>query len=225
MSLINKMNQPQRGKCLKSLKFELSKVKTKVILAHFMFVVPLSLLASGFWLLATPSFAAHDTIINPYAGEGKWPSMPSSEEVVERGDYTLRFSYFQFHESDAYRIKAVVFVKERRSGEPYNGPLTLRIVRKGFLGEGEEVIKRDYEKPQGNRYTHYDGFRYPGDFIVKVSFNTVDGEVKGEFPMRVGDPGPSYLFVGSLLLILVATGGYVVYRKRGLRKTISQPMG
>ncbi len=170
---------------------------------------------------ALRAFAAHDVLVNPFAAEEKWPKMPSSDITTYSGDYRIRFSFFQFREQEVYRVKAVVFVTDQRTGEPYTGPLTMRIVKKSIFGEGEEIVERNYDKAFENRYTHYAGFKYPAEFVVKVSFDGVDVE----FPMTVGDPKPSYVIVALMALFILAIGGYVVYRKKSLKRTVATPAG
>jgi len=192
-------------------KLFLATCNLQLIIFILLFTVPSS--------LPTVSFAAHDTLINPQSGAGgAFPQNPSEEYSSEVDRYLLNFSAFQYLEgTGTYRVKAVVTVRDRISGEPYQGPLTMNLIKRSLFGSKDEGIC-NFDAPFENRYICYANIPYEANFIARVYFNAGGEEVTAEFPMRVGRPRSHIIFLGTVSIIFVAMVALIAYLKRNQKR-------
>ena len=175
-------------------------------------------------LASFSAYGAHDTLINPQSGAGgAYPQNPTEEYQRESGGYLLNFSSFQYRESDGViRVKAVVTVKDKTSGNPYKGPLKMVFFKK-YLFNTEKVLEKEFEGPFENRYLTYIGFTTDGNFLVRVSFGE-DGSYTVEFPLKVGEPSQAYIIIGAVAIVLGAVL-VVAYIRKSREKAVSVPAG
>ncbi|HHL40036.1 MAG TPA: hypothetical protein ENJ37_05985 [Deltaproteobacteria bacterium] len=192
-------------------------------------VLAAALLLAATMAPAPPARAAHDTLINPASGEGgAYPQNPTEEYQAEQGGYLISYSSFQYRESDGrWWVKAVVTIKNKADGSPYQGPLTVRVIRDSLTDSGE-VLERAFDEPFENRYLTFAKFGAEGHFRLMVSFPAGDGggELSAEFPLTVGEPGSPLVLVGAAALLAAAVVAVVVLKRRkGGDDAVTVPAG
>lgn len=179
-------------------------------------------------LLITDAFGAHAKMINPHGqdsentGEHTYPMAPSEEHSAVVNGYLINFSTFQFKEMEqrGHKVKSVVTVRDEK-GNPYTGPLVMDIVEMGFLGTVQES-SHSFDEPYANQYKRFDWFKNDARGKVRVYFEGKGERVRAEFPLKVGDPLPSAIFLGFFGVMLASVIGVVVYvnKKRGKEKFV-----
>lgn len=178
--------------------------------------------------LLTDVYAAHAKMINPHAqdsentGELTYPMAPSEEHSAVVNGYLINFSAFQFAEMEqrGHKVKSVITIRDEK-GNPYLGPLNMDIVEMGFFGVAQES-SHSFKEPFANQYKRFDWFQNDARCKVRIYFSTDGKQVRAEFPVKVGDPLPSGMFLGSLGFLLASVIGMVVYvnKKRAKEKFV-----
>jgi len=178
--------------------------------------------------LINEAHAAHAKMINPHAqdsentGELTYPMAPSDEHSTIVDGYLISFSAFQFAEMEqrGHKVKSVITIRDGK-GNPYQGPLNMDIVEMGFFGVAQES-SHSFKEPFANQYKRFDWFQNDARCKVRIYFSADGKQVRAEFPVKVGDPLPSGMFLSSIGVMLVSVIGLVVYvnKKRGKEKFV-----
>lgn len=191
-----------------------------------------SLLLFIIFSLIPEAFAAHAKFINPHGqdsentGEHTYPMAPSEEYSIIVNGYLISFSAFQFKEMEqkgGHKVKSVITIRDDK-GNPYQGPLNMDIVEMGFFGVVQES-SHSFKEPYANQYKRFDWFNNDAMCKVRIYFSADGKQVRAEFPVKVGDPLPSGMFLGSLGFMLGSMIGLVFYINKKRAKDRFIPAG
>lgn len=209
---------------VRSQKSEVRSVALKASIVFLLLLTPHS-------SLQTEVYAAHAKMINPHGqdsentGELTYPMAPSEEHSAVVNGYLINFSAFQFAEMEqrGHKVKSVVTIRDEK-GNPYQGQLNMDIVEMGFFGVAQESA-HSFAAPFANQYKRFDWFNNEARCKVRLYFVANGKQIRTEFPLKVGDPLPSGIFLGSLGFMLVSVIGVVVYVNKKRAKQPFVPAG
>lgn len=219
------------GLCVTSCPSAAMKYKFRVSGSGFRVLLFIFTLFTIHCSLTTDVHAAHAKMINPHAqdsentGELTYPMAPSEEHSAVVNGYLINFSAFQFAEMEqrGHKVKSVVTIRDEK-GIPYQGQLNMDIIEMGFLGVAQESA-HSFTAPFANQYKRFDWFNNEARCKVRLYFVANGRQIRAEFPLKVGDPLPSAIFLGSLGFMLVSVIGVVVYVNKKRSKEVFIPAG
>ena len=212
-------------------KLEVGSRKSEVRSSVKTLLIAFVLLLTPYSLLLSEAHAAHAKMINPHGqdsentGEQTYPMAPSEEFSAVVNGYLINFSAFQFTEMEqrGHKVKSVITIKDEK-GNPYQGPLNMDIVEMGFFGVAQES-SHSFKGPYANQYKRFDWFQNDARCKVRIYFSADGKQVRAEFPVKVGDPLPSGMFLGSLGIMLGSVVGLVFYINKKREKEKFVPAG
>ncbi len=194
--------------------------------------VPRPLVArSLFWPLAiagalvlgwTGLASAHHILGIPhYAYEEDYPQAPVLTYRVNAGPYEVKMTGYPGMPSPGEPCALHVYIRDRRVDRPYDGEVTLTVLRDRLIGEDPIVYGPVSARLDERIYKFYPRFDREANYTVRIAFSGDTGPWTLDLPMVVGEPGSPWVVLGAvafgvLCFLLVIRAVRIKLKRRGI---------
>ncbi len=153
-------------------------------------------------IVALPGTAeAHHILGLPhYSYKENYPQVPTLEYPATTGPYDVLMTSYPGAPTPGEAATVTFYVKNRQTGQVYDRPLTLRVLRTATFGSNQTVFGPESRARFDNEYKYTVTFPQDGEYIAELTME-VEGRTEViPFLMIAGNPT-------STVSILIAVGG------------------
>ena len=157
-------------------------------------------------LLWPQDAGAHHILGLPhYSYQENYPQVPTLEYPAVSGPYDILMTSYPGKPTPGEAANVAFYVKNRDTGEPYDRPLTVRVLRTYTFGSNSELVPATKVRPFDKTHKLTVTFPDDGEFVVELSLQ-VEGQLEViPFLLVAGEPT-------SAMSVLIAVGvGLVVF--------------
>ena len=192
---------------------------------HAGFVVIVAM-AVAFELMVPARCAAHHILGVPhYAYDEEYPQTPVLTYSAEAGDFEVKTTAYPSEIVAGEPVTLHVYVRDSRSGTPYDGTVTMRIDRKRGLAAPAPVYGPINAELDERIYKFHPIFPVDARYRALLAFRA-DGESwTVELPLVIGEPASPWTiagWVGAAVAILLFIGRAVAIKARR-RRVLAPP--
>jgi len=145
-----------------------------------------SLLLLG--LLPVRASAHHILGIPHYSYSENYPQNPTYEYPATSGPYDILLTCYPGEPVPGNPTDLAFYIKDRKSGQPYNQPITVRVLRTFTFGRNREILHPTVVDPVEIPHLLTATFPADGEYVIEM---TLDVEGKPEiipFGVTIGNP-------------------------------------
>jgi hypothetical protein len=181
----------------------------------------LAALACTLLLGAGPAAAHHILGIPHYAYDEQYPQTPVLTYKVEAGPYDVKMTGYPGIPQPGERVSLHVYIRERRSGMPYDEGVTLTVTRDRWIGADPIVYGPMQATLEEAVYKFFPELPVEANYTARIAF---EGRVEPwsiDLPMVVGEPGSPWAVLGGVaaataVFLLVMRAVRIKIRRRQL---------
>ncbi len=197
-----------RGGTKLSGKRPITKVATTLLLPAVIFLTPATALAHH--ILGLPH----------YSYKENYPQAPVKEYPASTGPYEIVFVSYPGDPVPGAPANLAFYIKNGASGEPYDAPISVRVLQTFTFGNNREVLPASEIRPLEVPHKISVTFPEDGEYIVELSLDVEGEEEVISFLVIAGNPSAStsvLLAVGGGLAVFLITVR-AIKKKRDRRK-------
>lgn len=188
---------------------------------------PLRSAALAVLLIAAPPAAAHHILGVPhYAYDEEYPQTPVLTYSAEAGRYEVKATAYPGELVAQEPVTLHVYVRDRASGAPYQGTVTLRIDRKRGMASPLPVYGPIDAQLDERIYKFHPIFPLEARYRALLAFHAEGQAWYVELPLVVGEPASVWStvgWVGTAATLLLVGGRAVAIKVRRRRASTAVP--
>jgi ferredoxin-type protein NapH len=153
---------------------------------------------AGFILGPAPARAHHILGLPHYSYKENYPQVPTLEYPATAGPYDVLLTSYPGKPRPGEAANLAFYIKDRRSGEPYARPVSVRVLQTFTFGRSLEVEPATRIHPFDQMHKLTATFDREGEYVAEL---TLDVEGRAEvipFLMVVGDPSSAWSVIGAV---------------------------
>jgi ferredoxin-type protein NapH len=170
--------------------------------------IPLAIFFMLLTVFPTDSYAHHILGLPHYSYKENYPQTPTLEYPAMSGPYDILLTSYPGKPVPGEAASFSFYVKNRETGDPYNLPITIRVLQTFTFGESKVILKPTVSEPFQHPHKLSLTFPEDGEYVVEL---TMEVEGKPEtipFILTAGEPSATtsvLIAVGIFLLLFIIT--------------------
>lgn len=176
------------------------------------------LAASSLVVPVEPALAHHILGIPHYAYDERYPQVPILTYLVNAGPNEVKMTGYPGRPQPGEQCFLNVYIRGLEDGEPFNGGVSLEVIRDRMLGSDPVIYGPVQAKLEEAVYKFYPRFDAEANYIVRITYEAEGAPWIIDLPMVVGEPGsPGLVLAGvgvGLAAFLILMRAFRIKRRR-----------
>jgi hypothetical protein len=185
-------------------------------------------IAIAFELMVPTASTAHHILGVPhYAYDEDYPQTPVLTYRAEAGHYEVKTTAYPGEIVAGEPVTLHVYVRDLRTGAPYDGSVTIRIDRKRGLAAPTPVYGPINAELDERIYKFHPVFPVDARYRALLAFRAEGQAWTVELPLVIGEPASPWTmagWVGAAVALLLFVGRAVAIKARR-RRMLASPLG
>jgi hypothetical protein len=152
---------------------------------------------------AGPASGHHILGIPHYAYDEQYPQTPVLTYRVDAGAWEVKMTGYPGVPQPGERTSLHVYLRHRRSGHLFDGPVTLIVRRDRLLGSDPIVYGPITAAIEEAVFKFHPEFEETANYTVRVHFEADGQPWDIDLPVVVGEPGSPWLVLGGLAAAVI----------------------
>ncbi len=148
--------------------------------------------------------AHHILGIPHYAYDEDYPQTPVLTYRVDMGPHEIKMTGYPGKPQPNERCSLHVYIRRLDTGLPYDGQVTLSVMRDRMIGEDPIIYGPIVAKLEEAMYKFYPRFPEEANYLVRIAFEAEDAPWIIDLPMVVGEPGSPWSVLGGVAVGTIA---------------------